>query len=269
MMGIYTEEQLCLAENAVFSNLGEGLRIAILDTGVDWNHPMLEGCHKEEDVRCDVSSNCIQFIDTDEPDPFGHGTAVASVIYRLLPKAKLGSIRVLAGDARGASSVVHEGAKYGIRQGYQVLHCSFGSQILARLPKFKQWIDAAYTEGVHVVAASSNLGVGRTDYPSHFPTVLSVSGKSATNGYALGFLEKYLVQLCMPADGFYVAWKEHGAKLVGGTSFAAPIVTALAGRLLQTWPDANPLELKALMLRLAQRELDITDLLRSAGIVQK
>ncbi|MGB0370354.1 MAG: S8 family serine peptidase [Opitutales bacterium] len=265
---MFSKKQIEEARELIATNTGDGVQVAILDTGIDWSHPMLEGLSRADDIGFDPNTGRAYAIEADEPDPFGHGTAVASIIYRLAPKVKLGSIRVLSGAARGASPVVHEGAKIGIRSGYHCLHCSFGSQMLARLPSYKTWIDEAYVNSVQVVSATSNLGATRTDYPSHFPTVLGVTGKTRAETYSLEFIEKQLIQLCLPADDFRVAWCNGSTNLVGGTSFAAPIVTALVVRLLETWPEATPLELKALLIQLAKGTLDLTDLLKASGVVE-
>lgn len=261
---MFTDQQINAAHAAVVENTGKGVKLAILDTGVDWNHSVFKKVNASDDITFnDDSKN-----DPESPDPFGHGTAIASIIHRLAPAATLGSIRVLSCDARAGSNIVHAGAKLGIRENYKILHCSFGSQLRARLPDFKSWIDAAYLKQVHIVGATSNLSATRIDYPSHFPSVIGLSGVSKSKGYQIGFHPDRLVQFTLPVDGFVVAWRDDTYRKVGGTSFAAPIMTALAAKLLETWPEATPHELKALLIHLAKRRIDLTQILKDQGIIE-
>ena len=265
---MFTNQQIDAAHQAVLENTGKGVKLAVLDTGIDWSHPVFENLEAGNDIAFEENASTVSSKNAVDPDPFGHGTAIASIIHRLAPDASLGSIRVLSGDARSGCNIVHAGAKLGIRENYKILHCSFGSQLRARLPDFKTWIDAAYLKQVHVVGATSNLSPTRTDYPSHFPSVIGLSGVSKSADYRIGFHPDRLVQFTLPVDGFVVAWRENAYRKVGGTSFAAPIMTALAAKLLETWPEATPHELKALLIHLAKREIDLTEMLSSQGIIE-
>ena len=79
------------------NSTGQGVRVAVVDSGIEHDHPALEGCVRggvvaEYDGR---TKNKVRFVADDAPrDLFGHGTACAGIIHALAPDAELYSVRV-------------------------------------------------------------------------------------------------------------------------------------------------------------------------------
>ena len=80
---------------------GKGVRIAVLDSGIDTTHPALDGLKLADDIAFERDGPFLKAVDT-SGDVIGHGTAIAWIIRSLAPEAEIGSFRVLDGDLRGA-----------------------------------------------------------------------------------------------------------------------------------------------------------------------
>ncbi len=160
---------------AVREGDGAGVRIAVIDSGIEADHPKLGKMSLldslgivEEDGRIAVRSG-------EGFDVYGHGTAVASIIHSIAPAAEIGSFRVL--DARNLSrtAIIQAGVYEAFQRGYHILNCSFGCKGLPRfVMPHKQWIDEAYVRGVHVVAACNNIDPREPEWPAHFASVIGV-----------------------------------------------------------------------------------------------
>jgi len=160
---------------------GRGVQVAILDSGVELSHPVLEHLSLSEDVHFESDGLTVTSSPGDGTDVYGHGTAVASIIHGLAPAASLASYRVLSQDLRSRSAIIQVGVSLAIEQGCKILNCSFGCGLASQLPHYKAWVDEAYVRGVHIVAAAAS-GT-REQWPSHFPSVISVAmGRTSPTG---------------------------------------------------------------------------------------
>lgn len=232
---------------------GAGVRVAILDSGVDLTHPALEGLRLEDDVLFTAEGGFL----TAQPgagDGIGHGTAIAWLVHRLAPQAALGSFRVLDAGLRSRSTVIWEAARLALERGYHILNCSFGSPGEARLVMpYKEWTDAAYLRRAHIVAACNNDDASFREWPGWFPTVLTVNLAALAHG---GWEHRPgaagMVEFAAHGHQVSVPW-QGGWKKVTGSSFAAPVVSGWLARLLGLHPRLSVEEAKELMRRLAGR----------------
>src|SRR5262245_46944029 len=110
---------------ALREGTGRGVRIAILDSGVEWSHPALEGVRTADDIVMYQDDGRLVSRQGSGEDVFGHGTAVASVLHQLAPEAELGSFRVLDDFNQARSEIICEGARLALDRGYHILNCSF------------------------------------------------------------------------------------------------------------------------------------------------
>src|SRR5687767_4276219 len=83
------------AREGIEQGTGAGVRIAIIDSGIETSHPQLGGMRLEDDIAVTSDGLRLEVVPGEGKDLYGHGTAIASVIRRIAPEATLGSFRVL------------------------------------------------------------------------------------------------------------------------------------------------------------------------------
>jgi len=233
---------------------GCGIRIAILDSGVDTSHPDLKSLTLSDDLAIESRGGRLSRIDGEGQDVFGHGTAVAGIIHRAAPAATLGSIRVLGHFKESRAAIIQEGVKQAARLGYHILQCSFGAPARPEdAAIYKNWIDAAYLRGIHIVAAASNSSFQTREWPAHFTSVIAV-GAHPKDAPSLTLQERSLVEFTISGNEKNALWPGGGTRQLLGSSFAAPRVTALLARLLSRYPDLHPATARSLLRQLALAE---------------
>ena len=240
------------AAEAIRRGRGRGVRIAVLDSGIEISHPAFEGRPLCDDVAVVEDGHKLKVVEGEGRDLFGHGTAVAGVIHQVAPEAEIGSIRVLGESLSARTAIILEGARQAIERGYHILNCSLGCGVLEHVLKYKAWVDEAYLRDVHVVAACNNADYGRPDWPAFFTSVITVNMARAGENREIFYKPGHLVEFAARGVDVEVPWTGGGTKKVTGSSFAAPRVTALLACLLSEVPGIDPLQAKALLHRLAQ-----------------
>lgn len=126
------------ARRMLAEGTGRGIRIAVVDSGIETSHPALAGLALADDVALIQDGLEIRTIEGGGEDLFGHGTAVAAVIREVAPEAALGSFRVL--DARNAAKneIVCAGARLAMERGYDIINISIGSGIREHVFLYKE-----------------------------------------------------------------------------------------------------------------------------------
>jgi subtilisin len=234
---------------------GHGVKIAVVDSGVDTSHPDLAGLRLADDIAVVEHGHSLRIIEGCGTDLYGHGTAISSIIRRLAPEAEIGSIRVLGERLNSRTAIIQEGVRQALDRGYHILNCSFGCGIEDHILKYKVWIDEAYLKGVHIVAACNNIDFSRPEWPGYFPTVLTVNfcrgNAFDTENGRFYYRPGNLVEFAAPGEEMEVPWVGGGYKKVTGSSYATPQVAGLLARLVGLAPELGPLEAKAFMHYLA------------------
>jgi subtilisin family serine protease len=230
---------------------GQGIKIALLDSGVETAHPQLNGLALADDLAIIEKDFQISSMPGGGRDVFGHGTAIAAIIRQLAPEAQIGSFRVLGEHLRSRSLIIREGVRQAIERGYQILNCSFGCGREDHVLLYKDWIDEAYLKDRHIVAACNNQDFMKREWPGHFPTVVTVNFTRCDEPDSLFYHRGHLVEFAARGEDIEVPWLGGAKKKVTGSSFAAPHVAGLLARLVSGCPTLSPLQAKALLLRLA------------------
>lgn len=239
------------AAEAIQRGNGRGVKIAVLDSGIEASHPALNGLNLVDDVAIVQDGNRLKAVSGEGRDLYGHGTAVAGIIRLVAPEAEIGSFRVLGESLGAKTATILEGARQAIERGYHVLNCSLGCGVLEHVLKYKAWVDEAYLRDVHVVAACNNADSGRPEWPGFFTSVLTVNMARSADRLELFYRSGHLVEFAARGVDVEVPWAGGGTKKVTGSSFAAPRVAGLLARLLSEVPGLDPLQAKALFHRLA------------------
>lgn len=227
---------------------GEGVRVAVLDTGVEASHPDLhdsvKSCHNVAVIGRGrmVAYDCQP---TEGEDPVGHGTACAGIIHRIAPKAEIHSVSVIGANASGTLNQLIHGIEWAIAQQMDVINLSLGTVGKQMQSKLIEVIDQAYFQGVLLVAAASNRQT--TSYPSDSASLIGVDNQSFSDPisfhYRLGRpieLEAHGIYVQAPAPG-------GGQRLFTGTSFACPHVSGIVARLRSVYPNLTSFQAKMLL----------------------
>lgn len=246
-----------LAKKKIEQGSGRGIKIAVIDSGIEITHPDLDGLKLSDDVAVLRYGSRYRIAENLGSDTFGHGTAVAAIIRKYAPEAEVGSFRVLGEDLTSRNDLVAEGVRQAIDRGYHILNCSFGCRGDSHvLPVCKSWIDEAYLNGVHIVAACNNQNYRTPEWPAHFSSVISVNMMECGEK-EIHYVPGTLIEFGARGVNLEVAWEGGTRKKVMGSSYAAPHVSAAVARLLSTTPNLPPLHLKDLLMRISiQRSKD-------------
>lgn len=237
-------------QDALEQGTGNGVRVAMLDTGVDDKHPDLADSISAsyEVSRSGGTLTCVETIGTDE---VGHGTACAGIIKRIAPEVELYSIKVIGAKARGSSDELVYGLRWTIENGMHLVNASLGTLDRRHRDKIADLADEAYYRGITIVAAANNRG--RTAYPANLSSVLSVDSGAFDEILAFGYRLKNPIEL--EANGIYINAPSPGGgtKYYTGTSFACPHVTGIVARILSVFPGFQPFEVRTALWNLAQK----------------
>lgn len=223
---------------------GRGVKVAILDTGVDAQHPALDDAIKSQNEIANQGRNLV-CQPCEDGDTVGHGTACAGIIHRLAPEAELHSLRVIGRDASGTLEQLRFGLKWAIDQDIHVINMSLGSVQKRMISQLHELVDRAYYKGQIIIAAANNYS--KVSYPAHFASLVAVDNQSFDDPLAFHY------QLGQPietiAHGIYVDAPSPGGKsrLYTGTSFACPHITGLVAKLLSEISGITPFHVKSLL----------------------
>ncbi len=224
---------------------GSGLRVAIVDSGVERGHPALGGSLVES-VRVELVGDEPRVAgDPDGIDVVGHGTACAGIIHGLAPGAELVSVRVLGPDNRGKGAVFAAGLEWAIENGASVVNLSLSSKSDAFFGLFHELADAAYFANVLLVSAANN--VPGPSYPSLFSSVVSVAAHDVAYRWVYFYNPRPPVEFGAYGLDVPVAWNHGGSSVATGNSFAAPHIAGIAALICSKHPGATPFEVKTIL----------------------
>lgn len=247
-------------ETAWDTSQGEGVVVAVLDTGADLEHPDLVG---QFAAGADGALGR-DFVDQGPvTDPNGHGTIVAGLVAAaanngegvagVAPAARVLPVRVLDRDGRGDASTVDRGIRWAVDNGADVINLSLEVEETeggpdASLTAPNAAIEYAWDNGVVVVAATGNSGAGAAGYPEGSPVVLVGASQREDERAAFSDAERtdavmapgvdMVSTWCKPLPDGGCDQDERARYGIGdGTSFAAPVAAGVVALLLGTGLD--------------------------------
>ncbi|MCA9901972.1 MAG: S8 family serine peptidase [Anaerolineales bacterium] len=227
---------------------GKGIRVAVIDSGIESDHPALGGA-VQGGVGIDYDPSApdlLCYVEEPRPqDVFGHGTACAGIIHALAPEAALYSVRVLGGDGRGRSLQFAAGINWAIANGMQVVNMSLSTSSEEYFGLFHQLADEAYFHGVTVVSAVNNDRV--PSYPSLYSSVISVAAHEKQDPFTFYYNAKPPVEFGAPGIDVRVAWTNKGYITTTGNSFAAPHVAGIVALIRAKHPNLTPFQIKTIL----------------------
>ena len=226
------------------ANLGTGVKVALLDSGVDLSHPMLAG----------ASIKQTNLLTNDGVGGVGHGTALASVMVGttsgtqgIAPRSEILSYRVIDKTGKADSYTVASGIVKAVQDGARVINLSLGAEYGSDV--LKHAVGYARENGVSIVAAVGNDGEGLVNFPAAYDGVIGVSsvGKngqvSSFSNYGKG------VDIAAPGVGVLAAWELQERVSFSGTSVSTAIVSASIAAELSNDPNLTSHDAEDLLLR--------------------
>jgi subtilisin family serine protease len=223
---------------------GEGVRVCVIDSGIDGTHPAVGGVTSAVVVELDDDGKA-QIAEDGEGDLFGHGTACAGIIRSLAPDCEIHSVRTLGRALTGRGAVLLAGLKHAIYEGYDVINLSLSMSKASFVEQLRELADLAYFRNCLIVAAAHNMPV--VSYPWRFPAVVSVGSHSGTDPLEFYANPKPPVEFLACGVEVELAWLEHATIRATGNSFATPHIAGIATRILSKHPGLTPFEVKSLL----------------------
>ena len=232
-------------EFAFASYTGKGVKVAVVDSGIDPSHPDIGEVKGGVRIQLDEEGEIL--LTEDWSDEVGHGTACAGIIRKKAPDVELYSVRIFDDASLSAKgNVLVEAIRWCVTQGMDVVNLSLGTTEKELLPSLREVCDYAEQERVMLVSAEDNQG--RESFPACFPNVFGVAAGQVYGKYAYLYREYYPAEFVVRGDRQKLCWVQPRYVFLGGTSFAAPHITALIALILERYPKANFHQVKQILI---------------------
>jgi subtilisin family serine protease len=233
------------------SATGLGVSVAIVDSGIDKDHPDLAGKIVEA-VEARLEGKRVVFEPSDAGDSAGHGTACAGIVTSIAPESKIYSVKVLGAGGLGDGQAFLAGLEYAINKRYRVINLSLGTTKPQFFAPLHDLLDRAYLAGCVVVAAANNLP--QPSFPSIFSSsLISVVKSTETDPLNFGFRFGEVIELTAPGVNVRTAWPNGGYRNLTGNSFACPHIVGVVARLLEKHADLTPFQVKSALYAIARQ----------------
>ena len=229
---------------------GAGVRVGILDTGVDSSHPALNGAVKENyEVAHDGQGGAVVRRLATGRDSVAHGTACAGIIHQIAPAAALFSVEIMHPTQRNSPEKLIAGLRLALDEGWDVINLSAG------LGRFDQGVfeilEEAFYRDVIVVTAKANEP-NRIGYPAMLSSVIAVDMEYLANPLGVNYRPGERVEI--EANGIYIEAPipDGEFRSFTGSSFACPNVAGMATRLREQIPGLTPYQFRTILAELGR-----------------
>jgi len=247
--------------------------IAIVDTGVEWNHEDLNAniwINTSEIENNGIDDDANGFVDDYRGWDFGglngipdndpsedradHGTHVAGLASAVTDNnigiasvgfyTKIMAVKTSQDDIRDGNNALiafgYEGIEYAANNGAHVINCSWGGYNYSYT--YKAVIDYAISKGSLVVCSAGNDNSSDNFYPASYNGVLSVGATDFNDNRAGWSNYGTKIDVSSPGTSIYSTWFNNSYTFLSGTSMSAPIVAGLAGLVYNQYPNYLPLQ---------------------------
>jgi len=223
--------------NDIPDNFGEGVKIAVLDTGVNFSLLDL------------ISGPDIINGDGDASDDHGHGTLTAQLLRAPVTNfplmgSEVYAVKVLDNEGIGQTEDIIAGLDWAIENNMDILSMSFNGPDSFLI---KEKIDEAYSNGILLIASAGNSGNETILFPAGYDSVIAAGSinqaleKSSFSSYG----EK--LELMAPGEGIILTFDGENYFSFEGTSFSSPLVAVIAASLFSENAGTNNVEVRQVL----------------------
>jgi serine protease len=266
----YVDEQIN-APDAWEETLGSSdVTIAVIDQGVKYDHPDLEGNMADNPGRDFIDDNSDPYPTDLSSEP--HGTHVAGIAAASVDNgtgvtgvgnSTILSVRALNENGSGALSDIADAVEWATDQGADVINLSLGGG--GSTETMRNAISYAAANGALVVAAAGNNGQSEVNYPGAYSDCIAVSALDPDGSLAAYSNSGSAIELTAPGTNVMSTWVDDGYASISGTSMSSPVVAGVAGLTLAQWDLTNE-ELRT-HLKESAVDVGLSDSYQGAGRV--
>lgn len=227
---------------------GKGVKVAVVDTGIEYDHPAIGGqvCGGVNIEWDETIEEKLRYEPVERPaDLAGHGTACAGIIHAIAPEAKLYSVRVLGTTMKGRAYQFAAGVDWAVDNSMDVVNLSLSTTKQDYYALFHQITDEAYFKNIMIVSAASNFD--EPSFPSLYSSVISVASHEGKDPFIYYYNPSPPVEFGAPGIDIRVAWKDGGYAVSTGNSFATPHIAGIVTLIRAKHPDLTPFQIKSVL----------------------
>lgn len=237
---------------------GSSIKVAVIDTGIDYNHPDLAANYK----------GGYDFVngDNDPMDDEGHGTHVSGTVAAInntigvvgvAPQASIYALKVLDANGEGYISDIIAATDWAVANGMQVINMSLGYDGPFWLSDWEAASNNAYNAGLLLVAAAGNSGKpsgngNNVEQPALYESVIAVSAIKQDETRASFSSTGPAVELAAPGYNILSTYPNNSYTSYNGTSMASPHVAGAAAVVWQAGSSLTNVQLRQVLKNTAR-----------------
>ncbi|MYR44171.1 type VII secretion-associated serine protease mycosin [Streptomyces sp. SID5910] len=266
---------------------GTGVKVAVIDTGVDVKNPQLTGAVDASKGKNYLPAKNSKGEEIDRgnaqgtTDTVGHGTRVAGIIAArpaqgtgfvgLAPEATIIPVKQNDADGNGTAKTLAQSIRYAVDAGADVINISQDTaNAVAPGETLESAVDYALAKQVVVVASAGNDGLGgniKVTYPASYAGVLAVASSDRNNERAPFSQSNEFIGVAAPGVDMISTVPGGGHCSDNGTSFSAPYVAGVAALLKAKYPKWTAAQIVAQIEQTAERSIPGHDRLVGWGVI--
>lgn len=235
---------------------GNNIRVAVIDSGIDGEHPDLVGAVVES---FDAISPNKPGTDAPPATPHKHGTSIAGLIAArgkfvgAAPGAQILAIRAFDPDGSGANATtfaILKGLDWAASHDARIINMSFAGP---NDPAIHRSLEAAHKKGIVLIAAAGNAGAKSPPlYPAADANVIAVTATDAGDKLFEASNRGKHIAVAAPGKDLFVAIPEGGYEQSSGTSYSAAAVSGIVALMLESKSDLTPDQVRSVLMATAR-----------------
>ena len=244
------------SERAWVLTKGAGVTVAVIDTGIDINHPKFAGQILGSSYNAYSGQMGLNYVQ----DDYGHGTHVSGIIAAtqsgdpnmcgVAPEARIMAIKSnITGEGYFEEATLLRAINYAAANGADIINMSLGRSYYSGEDELEHaTIAQAVANGVTIVCAAGNDGSRHASYPAAYPETIAVSALKA-GGVFESLYSNYGPEIDVAAPGTDIYSTQNGGGYVqmSGTSMASPCAAGVAALIKSRHPEYTPGQVQAVL----------------------